>query len=417
MKIKFTLFLLLVIGLTLSFFIGSLKLWAAEQVNIGFILPLSRSSSNIGEQIKLGASIAAEEINNRGGVGSLGGAMLKLIFADSRTSARAGVKETEWLIKKMKVSVLCGAYNSFVTYFATAVAEKYRTPWVVNSSAMDEITERGFKYVFRPCNTAFYDAREQMDAIDHFSRETGRRPLTIGQLYEATEWGRNHARNIRRLCRERNYFLVLDEPYFSDKEDFSSQLSLMRKRKPDLMIVALYTKDHILFSRQHMRARVYFPFGIHSVGAGSEDPVFYRETPPEAIEYMFVQEDWPIDRIELPGVAQMLNRRFKKELGRSISAYGAQGYSNVWLIYDALERGGSRNREKIREALAKTLITKGPALITGYQIISFDKKGQNVHAHGVVSQNQKGNRVTLWPLTNRASVAEPIWPVPKWEQR
>jgi branched-chain amino acid transport system substrate-binding protein len=282
---------------------------------------------------------------------------------------------------------------------------------------MDKITERGFKYVFRPCNTAFDDAREQLDAVDLFSEETGRRPVTAGLLYEGTDWGRSHARNIRKLVKARGLYLVVDEGYLPDRGDFSPQLSVIRQRKPEFLIVALYTDEHILFSKQYMKSKIDIPFGIHSVGAGSEDPVFYKSVPQAAVAYMFVQEDWPLDQIHRPGHVATLNNVFMENLGYGLDAYGAQGYSNVWIIYDAVNRSGSTNREKIRDALAKTNITSGPALITGYQRISFNEKGQNVNAHGVVSQNQNGRRVTLWPRANRPSGAEPLWPIPAWSQR
>jgi branched-chain amino acid transport system substrate-binding protein len=132
---------------------------------------------------------------------------------------------------------------------------------------------------------------------------------------------------------------------------------------------------------------------------------------------MFVQEDWQVDKIEETGRASSLDRIFREEFGYGINAYGAQGYSNVWVIYDALERSGSADKNKIRNALAETNITKGPALITGYQKISFNEKGQSLEAHGVVSQNQGGKRVTVWPQPNRLKGSKLIWPIPPWDQR
>jgi len=390
---------------------------AAPDVWVGFVLPMTHSSADTGKQIKLGAEIAADEINRNGGVASLGGVKLKLIFEDSATTPSTGFSATERLITKDEVSVLCGAYNSFVTFPATQLAEKYKTPWLVNSSVMDEITERGFKYVFRPCNTAFFDTKEQFAAIEAFSEETGAHPRTIGQIYQATEWGNTQSQNVRKLAKEKGYALIVDKAYFPDRGDFSEHLAQIRQRQPDLLFVSLYTDPHILFSAQFMEGRIDIPYGIHSVGAGSEDPGFYSKVPRAAVNYMFVQEDWPVDRIERDNRLRMLDQRFKNTLGSGIDAYGAQGYSNVYVIYDALERSGSTDREKIRDALAKTNITKGPALITGYQKISFDQTGQNVYAHGVVSQNQNGRRVTLWPGANRLPSAKPVWPVPPWNKR
>ena len=104
-------------------------------------------------------------------------------------------------------------------------------------------------------------------------------------------------------------------------------------------------------------------------------------------------------------------------LGYDLNAYVAQGYPNAYVIADALERAGSADRDKIRDALAKTNITSGPALITGYQKIAFDATGQNVNSHGVISQNLKGKRSTVWPVANRPPGFKPVWPIPAWKDR
>jgi len=409
---------LLLVFLTLSFaFSGTVSAQAVKEVVVGFVLPLSGGSATIGQQTQTGAIVAAEQINMTGGIASQDGAKIKLVFGDSQTKPDVGSSETERLINREKVSVICGAYNSAVSFPASEVAERYKTPWVTTGSVKDEITERGFKYVFRTCNKAVYDAKEQLEAIKLFNQETGKGPRTIAHLYEGTDWGRSHAANIRKLCKDYGYELILDEAYPPGQVDFSPQLLKIRAKKPDLIIIALYTPDHIIFSKQYLESKSDFPFGVHSVGAGSEDPAFYKAVPQEAVEFMFVQDDWQVDMLEVMGWARGANKMYKERLGFDINAYGAQGYSNMWVIYDALERAGSTDKEKIREALVKTNITSGPALITGYQKISFDENGQNTFAHGVISQNIEGKKISMWPLANRPAYAKVAWPVPAWSER
>ena len=280
--------------------------------------------------------------------------------------------------------MIVGAYNSAVTFPASEVAERYKTPWLVTGAVKDEITERGFKYVFRPNNKAQYDAREQIDAIDLLKQETGKGPARIGLFYEGTDWGRSHVAAIQKLVTARGMQVVLNESYPPNQVDFSAQLLKIRAAKPDAMLVVAYTPDHILFSRQFFENKIDVPYGIHSVGGGSEDPGFYKGVPAKAVEYLFVQEDWQVDRIKADPTPELqdANARFKKEFGYEINSYGAQGLSNLYVIKDVLERSASADKEKIRSALAATDITSGPALSIGYQRISFDEQGQNTHAHG-----------------------------------
>lgn len=390
-----------------------------KEIKIGFVLPLSGGTATIGNQTKVGAEIAIEQINAAGGIKSLGGAKLVAIFADSQSKPDVGVAETERLITREQVSVMVGAYNSAVTFPATEVAERYKTPWLVTGSVKDEITERGFRYVFRPNNKAIYDAREQMDAIDLLAKETGNKPQTIGLFYEGTDWGRSHTANIKKMALERGYKIALDESYPPNQSDFSAQLLKIRASKPDALIVVAYTPDHILFTRQFAENRLNVPYGIHSVGGGAEDPSFYKSVNPKAYDLMFVQDDFQVDIMQAIKDPNALDadKKFQTRMGYGLNAYGAQGVSNAYILRDVLERAASTDREKIRDALAATDIKSGPALITGYSRVVFDDKGQNPHAHGAITQNIGGERRTVWPAANRLAGTKPVWPLPDWSKR
>lgn len=393
--------------------------WADDVVRVGLVLPLTGISATIGNQTRNGAQVAAERINETGGIEALGGAQLQLIFADSQSRPDVGSSEVERLIQRENVSVVLGAFNSAVTYPASEVAERYRTPWIVTGSVMDDITERGFNYIFRPGNKAIYDAREQLDAIALLTEEFDVGPKDIGLFYEGTDWGRSHAANIKRLAEEAGYNIVLDEPYPPAQVDFTSQLLKIRSSRPEALIVAAYTPDHILFSRQLFENRINLPFGLHSVGAGSEDPAFYEAVPPAAYEYMFIQEDWRIDSLVNDPDPELLelNERYKTIARYDLNSYAAQGVGGIYLLKDALERAGSSEREAIRDALAETDITSGLALAPGYLRIKFDEDGQNTFAHGVISQTLDGERRTVWPAESRPEGVVPAWPVPDWSDR
>jgi branched-chain amino acid transport system substrate-binding protein len=401
--------------------IGSSSQVMAEpkEIIVGLVLPLTGGAATIGNQTKTGAEIAIKQINAAGGIKSMGGAKLRAVIADSQGKPDVGVTETERLITRENVSAMIGAYNSAVTFPATEVAERHKTPWIVSGSVKDEITERNFKYIFRPNNKATYDAREQLDAFDLLKKETGKGPKTLGLFYEGTDWGRSHISNIKKLAAERGYKITLDESYPPNQSDLSSQLLKIRAVKPEALILVAYTSDHILFNRQFAESKINIPYGIHSVGGGSEDPQLYKALPPSAFAYMFVQDDFQIDIMKATKDPNTIDadKKFKEVLGYGVNAYGSQGISNVYILKDALERAGSADREKIRAALEKTDIKSGTALVTGYTRIKFDDKGQNTYAHGVISQNLGGERRTIWPIESRLAGTKPAWPIPDWSAR
>ena len=101
-----------------------------KEVRIGLVEPLSGPIAPIGRLDTGGVDVAVEEINAGGGIKSLGGAQLKIIKADSEGKPEVGMSATERLIQQ-QVSVVLGAYQSAVTFVATQVAERFKTPFVV----------------------------------------------------------------------------------------------------------------------------------------------------------------------------------------------------------------------------------------------------------------------------------------------
>ena len=412
-------------------FIGPGNVMAVDAVKIAEVLPLSGPVAPQGTQLKAGAETAVEEINAQGGIKSLGGAKINLLFGDSKSTPDGGAAETERLCTLEKVSLILGAYQSGVTFPATEVAERYKTPWIVNMAVKDEITERGFKYVFRDCNKASYDLLETLRAVELFSKETGKKPKTFALLYEGTDWGRSSAQFAKKFFPPAGFKMILEESYPPGIADFTSQILKLKAAKPDLLIVACYTPDHILLNKQLMEQKLYLPFGLWSVGAGSEDPSFYKAVPQRSVEYMFVQDDWDVSAPKKPWYSA-LNNKVRAKIGYDLNSYAACGYGSMYLVKDVLERAASPDRDKIREAIAATDIsaekcgrierktegqTSCPALVRGIQRIKFDGQGQNTFSHGVITQNQKGVKVILCPMESRSPGAKLFWPIPPWEKR
>jgi branched-chain amino acid transport system substrate-binding protein len=147
-----------------------------DTVKIGNVEPLSGPSASFGQQGKKAREMAVEEINAAGGIKSLGGAKLELIYADSKSDPNVGVTETERLINTDKVNIVTGCWNSGVTYPATAVAERYGVPFVVPVSVRDTITERGFKYVFRIAAKDSWWTRDQFTFLKDMKTEFNSAP-------------------------------------------------------------------------------------------------------------------------------------------------------------------------------------------------------------------------------------------------
>ena len=112
-------------------------------------IPISGPWARQGQLIQMGAEMAVDEINQKGGIRSLGGAKLKLVVADAGDSAEKAKNAAQRLVAQEPDLIGgTGAWLSTFTLAVTEVTERAQIPWLTLSFA-DSITDRGFKYVFQ----------------------------------------------------------------------------------------------------------------------------------------------------------------------------------------------------------------------------------------------------------------------------
>jgi branched-chain amino acid transport system substrate-binding protein len=391
--------------------LASTSAWA-ENVKIGNIEPMSGPSASLGQQGKAAREMAVEEINAAGGIKSLGGMKLELIYADSESKPEKGVAEAERLINTEKVHLLTGCWNSAVTYPTTAVAERYGIPFVVPVSVADKITEQGFKTVFRIAAKDSWWTRDQFAFLKDMEKEFNTKVSTVAFVYENGDWGKGFAEGWKKLAQQAGYQVVMDEPYPSTATDLSPVVQKIRRANPDVLFLTSNAADAILLTNTMADYKVK-PKAIIASGGGHADPSFLKAAGKNA-RYLFDIVEWETD-VNKPG-AKEANEKFNKLYGYNLAGESVDAYVGMYVLADALERAKSTDPQAIRDALAATKLDKGQAMIVGYDAIEFDQSGQNKHAALVMVQvNDIGKgmeRITVWPKVSRRANYKPVFPAP-----
>lgn len=406
----FSRFTLPVVALSLAF--GSLTAANAATVKIGNIEPMSGPSATLGKQGKAAREMAVEEINAAGGIKSLDGAKLELIYADSESKPEKGVAEAERLINTEKVHVLTGCWNSAVTYPTTAVAERYGIPFVVPVSVSDKITDQGFKNVFRIAAKDSWWTKDQFAFLKDIQSEFGTKVETLAFVYENGDWGKGFATQWKKLAETAGYKVVMDEPYPSTTTDLSPVVQKIKRANPDVLMLVSNAADAILLTNTIAEYKVKVK-AIVASGGGHADPSFMKAVGKNA-QYLFDIVEWETD-VNKPG-AKEANDKYKAKNGENLTGEAVDAYLAMYVIKDALERSASLEPAKIREALAATNLTSGPGMIVGYDAVKFDATGQNENASPVIVQvNDLGKgleRITIWPKNARRAGYTPVFPMP-----
>ena len=126
---------------------------------IGVIYPLSGASAQIGVDAQKAFETAAELINKkfdfdlplaRGeGLPGLGGAKVRLVFADHQADPQKGRAEAERLITQEKVCAVIGSYQSAVAVTISQTCERYQIPYMSADNSSPSLHRRGLKFYFR----------------------------------------------------------------------------------------------------------------------------------------------------------------------------------------------------------------------------------------------------------------------------
>src|SRR5262245_28326827 len=122
---------------------------AAQQgdpIKIGVIQPLSGPVAASGNYIRMGAEIARDWVNAKGGVL---GRPVTLLIEDNKSDPKEAATAAEKLIVRDKVPVIMGAWGSSMTLAAMPKLEEYGVPMVVETSSASTVTKRGNPWVFR----------------------------------------------------------------------------------------------------------------------------------------------------------------------------------------------------------------------------------------------------------------------------
>jgi len=382
-----------------------------SEVKIGLILPLSGGSAPQGAQSRRASEMAVEEINAAGGIKSLGGAKLTLVFADSQTKPQVAVSEAERLLAQEKVALLIGAYNSGITLPASEVAERNKKVWFAPVSSDISITSRGFRYVFRLAENSQTRVQAQVEFIKALEKQSGKKIKTIALVYENTTMGQGNAIVQRKLVLENGWKVVLDEAYDGKAADMSPVISKIKAAKPDVIIMANSFMPTTLMLVKGLKEQKVRPMGIFATSGSQSDPDFLANAGDAALGTFDVSAwDPDVNRPHSKEVA----KKFEKKYGVPLNNEGSKDYVGIYVVKDVLERTGSLDSEKIRDAFAATNITQGiPQMYS--KVVKFDPTGTFPGTGSMIlvqfqRVNGKVERVTVVPKETARPGFKAIFP-------
>ena len=379
-----------------------------KEVKVAVIAPISGPWARQGQLIQMGAEMAVDEINQKGGIKSLGGAKLRLLVADAGDSAEKAKNAAQRLIAQEPDLVGgTGAWLSTFTLAVTEVTERAQIPWLTLSFA-DSITERGFKYVFQTSPVASQQSLGAVPAILELGKAaTGKTPTSAGIIGDNTASPVSFLKPMREGgLKKMGLKVLMDETYTPPLSDATPLVQKIRSTRPEVLLFISSTISDLKLGLEKMNEFRLGKGAIPVIGNGAHmgAPEVLKNVPADLLEgVMFIVADWGMKGHE--PIIEM----FKKRTGEPWMTQDAiTGYGDMWILKEALERAGAADKVKVAEQIRKMDLKEGPAALAFPGGVKFDEKGRRMNAPIVIVQWQKGVPVTVSPVDR--ALAKPYWP-------
>lgn len=340
-------------------------------IAVGLFTSLTGEESSWGKATKEGVELATEEFNAAGG---LNGQKVSLYTEDDASTPERAKTVTESLVNEKKVVALLGEVSSGRTLVGGKVAEAAGIPLI--SSASTKVTlpnEIGASF-----NRVCYKDDFQAAVLAKYAVEKGWKKIAMF-VDKKNPYSTGLQGDFDKYIKKFGGEVVATEFYNKGDQEFSSQLASIKGKGPDAVFIPGYYNEIIPISKQARNLGLNVPlFG----GDGWDAPNLYDGAGDAIVGSQFSDhftKDDPAEHV------QKFVKDFAGKFGHQPDAIAALAYDSAKVLFDAMKRAGSTDKEKLKKAIRETKDYKG---VTG--MITIDTATGDCQKPIVILEVEKG---------------------------
>ncbi len=383
---------------------ASLALAQDDVITLGAAVQQTGKQSNVGRYYVDAYHLAIDTINAKGGV-KVGDKTYKLALKlyDNQSDTSLAVRQYTQLVTSDKVNFLLGPYASNFVLDTSSVAEKYQIPMVQGGGASGQIYARGYKYIFGnlpPAGDYYASTIDMLGKLDP-------KPTNAALVAADDSFDVSVAKGTRKHLKSAGIDLVVDEKFADGNGEFSSILSLINSKSPDVVLWTGHENDGLNFIRQMKSLNVNVKLYALTVGVPTAD---FRSSLKRDADDAFGMTSWlPDEHLtdQWFGNAADFAKAYNAEYGFDPDYHAAAGAAAVETLAVAIAKAGSLDPAKVRDAIAASDYD------SLFAHIKYGSNGQ-IDIPQIVIQVQNGKVV---PIYTTDFLNQPVYPIPAWGDR
>lgn len=324
----------------------------AQPVVLGIDGEFGLLNSSSAQAIELGVRIAAEEVNQAGGV--LGGRKLQVVTKDHRSIAARGIRNMQEFAAMPEVVAVFGGRFSPVIIEQLPVLREAKLPFLAVWSAADVIVDNGSKpnYVFR------LSLRDSLAMPHMLKSASGRGLQRVGLLLTNTAWGRSNLDAAQKYAAGSKQPAIVATAWYNwtEKTLVDRYRKLLEAGAQAIVLVANDDEAALLVREVAQLPREQrIPIISHWGITGGR---FFQESGPalKEVDFSVVQtfsffraERKPLERFM--AAARKLGIERIEEIQSPVGV--AHAYDMAHILAKAINLAGSTDRSAVRDALER----------------------------------------------------------------
>lgn len=403
-----TAFVAATLGLTAGTALAKVE---GDTIVLGAAVSLTGKYSTDGQHTKNGYELAANRINEQGGV-KVGGKTYKvqIKYYDDESSNERAASLAERLIVQDGVKFILGPYSSPLTAAIVPVTEKFKIPMIEANGASRSLFTKGYRYLFAVLSTSDQYLSSAVDLLAEKAKEAGKAPssLKVALAMGDDSFSLDVRAGILEAAKRHGMQVVIDDKVPDNFTDMSATLARVKAVKPDILLVSGHATGAATAARQISEAKVDVPM----LAMTHCDSAQIADKFGPAAEYTLCASQWAPTLAYADktfGSASDYNAMFKKAYGYEAPYQAAESSAAVFNFVDAIRRAGSFDPEKVRDAIAAT------DMQTFYGNIKYDETGKNIAKPMMLYQVLDGDYKVVAPT--KWATAKLVYPKPAWAKR
>lgn len=372
-------------------------------LKVGVLLPRSGVQAGIGQDCQRGVDIAPAILKE------MGMPALDIMNGDTESNVQTARSQAEKLIDD-GAQLLVGAFDSGQTTAIAQVAEQKGVPLVINIAAAPQITEQGYKFVFRNFPTAVTILTNAFQQQKEIFKQVGKAPKSVVFMHVNDTFGTAMAGGIGHVMPKFDmpYKIVETIAYDPKARDLSVEVAKAKATGADALLMVSRLNDAILITRELIKQR-WTPEAVLSMGPG-----WYED---QYLKTLGKYGDGPLSFVPWYDPKKKLSQRLEAAMAKSfpdvnLNTNQVFTFEALLVAADAYKRAGSADPKALADAIRTTHITDNASIGPG---IMFNDKGQNDKVVDATIQNIGGKLVVVEP--EASAVAKVVWPMPAYNKR